>query len=144
MTLFRRKESPVEGLRVRKLADRDADRLEDGSWPLFGLAFEGDPPRRTRVSMSFVARGEAEGWLELANKRVVHRPGGPPGDVWRVTHTFVHADTITFKTVDGPVQYRVRHLPDKYVDGPDPGEKVTDEAYDAGETRVDWFYELAI
>ena len=156
---------PSPGLRVRKLADRsEGERIvrydpETGEkklvnphtegdahepWPLLGLVIEGDPPATCRVPMSFVQLGVDEGWIELDNPRPAHRPGGPPANPWKVTHTFIHADAIVLKTIDGDVRYRVTHQPDKYVDGNDAAELVTDEKYAAGDTRVDWFYGVAL
>lgn len=163
-----------EGLRVRKLADTsdgervvrwhpvtgekmllrpatvaaddfDYETMRPEPWPLAGLVFDHDePPKRTVVSTSFVNAGKQEGWLEVVNEQAVHRPGGPPENLWQKTHTFLHADAIVFKTVDGEVRYRVTHQPDKYVEGGPDSAKVTNEKYAAGETRVDHFYELAL
>lgn len=110
------------------------------SWPLAGVRIVGDTPRSGRLPTRFVNRAKAEGWITLVDPRPVHRPGGPPDDEWRVTHTFIHADAVVVHAEDGDVTYRVTHQPDKYVDGDDPDEPVTDEIYAAGGTRVDWFY----
>lgn len=147
-----------QGLRVRKLADR-ATPGQDGTsrYALAGVAIEGDTPAETRVPTSWVLGAAREGWVELVNPRPVHRPGGPPGMEWAVTHTFVHADALVVKTVAGDVRYRVTHQPDKYADhaaatypdrvAPFDGDDetpVTDEVYAAGATRVDWFYDLEL
>jgi hypothetical protein len=140
------------GLRVRKLADKSQGTRvvryhpetgerhlvnpatnEPEPWPFAGLAIEGNLPKVTSVSTTFVNRGRAEGWLELVGEKVVHREGGPPEDPWRVTHTFVHASALVLKTVDGAVRYRVVHQPDKHDDADEPSGK-----------RVDWFYGLEL
>jgi len=114
-------------------------------WPLAGVQIEGEPPASCRVPTSWVERGIDEGWIELVNPRLVHRPGGPAGaKQWSTVHTFTHADAIVLRTVDGPVRYRVVHQPDKYVDSDDPGEPVTDDIYQAGNTRVDRLYGLEL
>lgn len=117
-----------EGLRVR---------LSDA-----GLTVVGEPPAAARVPTSWVQRGTAEGWLAYENPRPVHRYGGPPGQEWQVTHTFIHADAVVLKCADGDLRYRVVHQPDKYADPGDDDTPVTDEVYAAGATRVDWFYDL--
>lgn len=109
-------------------------------WPLAGVRIVGDPAPAGKLPARWVNRGVAEGWLSLVNPRPVHRPGGPDGNRWATTHTFIHADAVVVHTTDGDVTYRVTHQPDKYVDGDDPAEPVTDEIYAAGGTRVDWFY----
>lgn len=136
----------VEGLLIRKLADTsqgrrlrrynawtgeaflvdpDADGFDDQDprtweprpWPLAGVEFEGGPPAETKVSARFVATGRAEGWLEVDGEEIVHAPGGPEGDPWRSTHTFVELDRIIFKTVgDGDVAYRVTRQPGRHGD----------------------------
>lgn len=127
-----------------------------------------DPPQRTRVSCGWVDTGVREGWLELEGEEHVSRPGGEPGNEWRrdKIHNFRHADVIVLKTHDGrdDVRYRVTHQPDKYVDTTDysvPGAygvgeervgtrkeadsvKVTQAHYNAGQTRVDHFYDLEL
>lgn len=168
--------SAKPGLRVRKLADRsEGERIErfdpvtgakklvnpatpgddHEPWPLLGLAIEGEPPAECRVPTSFVGAGMEEGWLTAINPRPAHRPGGPPTNPWKVTHTFLHADALVLHTVDGDVRYRVTRQPDKYavvdyMTGPyggriaitDDEAPVTDEAYAAGDTDVSWFYDL--
>lgn len=122
----------------------DPSTWEHTPWPEAGIAFEGDPPKRARVPTSTVSRGLAEGWIEIKGLRPVHRPGGPPADPWKVTHTFSHYDTITFHTVDGDVTYKVVRQPDKYVANKPDSAKVTDAIYAAGDTAVDWFYDLEL
>ncbi len=152
-----------ELLRIRKVADTSvgtrvtryhpetgAKHLvdpEDGlakPWPLAGIRFEGAPPAETTVGTKYVAEAIAEGWLVGVGERLVHRPGGPPSNVWRETYTFAHYDELVFRTLDGDVRYRVTHQPDKYADPGDDDTPVTDEVYRAGATRVDHFYALAL
>ena len=168
--------SPV--LRVRKLADKtEGERVvrfdpvtgerklvnpytagdAHEAWPLAGVQVEGDAPAVCSVSTSFVSNGIDEGWIELVNARPAHRPGGPPTNEWKVTHTFMHADAIVLKTVDGDVRYQVTRQPDKYVEStskktdPKTGSPigvpvldatVTPDIYAAGETTVMWSYDL--
>jgi hypothetical protein len=148
------------GFRFRKLADESggpaAFAAERGPqvlgeqsspvdhWPLAGVEIVGDPPQEANLPMDYVRRAVAEGWMVGDGENVVHRPGGPPQDKWRVTHTFVHYDTITVKTTTGDLRYRVAHQPDKYAGSGGDRAKVTDERYAAGETRVDWFYTVRL
>jgi len=93
----------------------------------------------------------------------VIRPAGAPGakNVPTINapapHVFSHYTYLTFHMVDGDYRYKVVHQPDKYADysvatHPDQVEAfegddttpVTDEVYDAGATRVDWFYGLEL
>lgn len=97
-----------------------------GGWPLAGVRIEGETPRETTLSTDFVANGRNEGWIAVDGERVEHASGGPEGNPWAITHTFVCYDTITVKTVDGDVVYRVTQNPGK----------------DEGEVR--WFYKLAL
>lgn len=167
------------GLVLRKLADRsegtripavdtttgekalynpETERFEP--WPYAGHSVIDAPPV-ARIPMSTVADGLREGWIAVEGESVVHRPGGPPGDEWRVTHTFRHLTTIIIKAVEGDYRYRVTHQPDKYVDtrepedhkgrdaaphgpGPEDDDPVTPEVYAAGTTRVDWYYEAEL
>lgn len=171
-----KQETRPVGLRITKLADRSSGSRETRydpttgqkylhnpatggaePWPLAGVRIEGEdgPPPLVSLPTSLVDNGRAEGWIDVEGERVVHRPGGPPNDLWRVTHTFRQYDALVFKTVDGDVRYRVIHNPDKYaVTGTetvnedkgfyreviDPDAEVTDEVYAAGKTRVDWVY----
>jgi hypothetical protein len=155
----------LPGLQVRKLADRaEQERIvrfdpETGEkrlvnpatpgdghepWPLLGIELIGDPPKEARVSQTWVMNGIDDGWLELEGDRPEHRPGGPPGNRWRVTHTFIHADAIIIHTISGDVRYKITHQPDKYAESGDDDTKVTDEHYVSGDTRVDWFYDLKL
>lgn len=118
----------------RILFNPDTPELEHEPWPLLGIAFEGDAPKRARVPTSTVARGQAEGWLTLEDATMVHRPGGPAGDPWRVTHSFQHGSAVVFHTVDGDVRYRIVENPDKW-----PAEKDGDLGF-GGDVR--WFYDL--
>ncbi len=108
-------------------------------WPSAGVAIEGDPPSETTASTGWVDAGVSEGWLEREGERVVHRPGGRPDKPWGTTHTFVHADAIVIKTVDGDVRYRVTGQPDKYHDGPAGTDAVGDP-----NAEVRHFYALAL
>jgi hypothetical protein len=89
-------------------------------WPLQGLEIDGELPHECAVPTRWVTRGKVEGWLEVEGERVAHRPGGPPEEPWRVTHTFPQADAIILKCVTGDVRYKVVGQPDKYEhDGAD-------------------------
>lgn len=177
-------ETTLEPLSVRKLADKSVGTRvsrfdpETGErilvnpetnaaepWPLAGVEIVDEAPRYTRVPVSWVAKGRAEGWITLEGEEVVHRPGGPVENLWGTTHTFVHADALVIHTVDGDVRYEVVHQPDKYADDStvendgkksenglvegtpntlSPDTKVTDEHYANGDTRIDWFYGLEL
>jgi hypothetical protein len=113
-------------------------------WPLAGVEIVGGPPDEITVSTKFVQQGVYEGWVTVEGVKIVHRPGGPPGDVWTTTHTFTHLDAITLHTINGDVRYVVTHQPDKYADPGDDDTPVTDAVYTSGATRVDWFYELKL
>lgn len=138
----------IPGLRVRKLADRSVgERVtrydpetgaaflvnpetgEPENWPFAGLVVE-QAPKQCEIPTVFVTGGVAEGWIELENPRMVHRPGGPPEEPWRVTHTFTHADAIVLKAVDGDVRYRVVEQPDKW-----PAEKNDEDEGFGGDVR---------
>lgn len=133
------------GLKLRRLADRsdlaslDADLpgAPPGTWPLAGVELL-DAPEHAKVPVHVVDRGRDEGWITVEGEEVVHRPGGPPSNLWRVTHTFRHYEAMT---VCG-VRYVVTHQPDKYADPGDDSTPVTDEVYASGQTRVDHFYGL--
>lgn len=133
------------GLEVRLLADKTTPRFsphtgEREPWPLAGVQVT-SAPKLARIPTSFVDRGRNEGWITVEGETVVHRPGGPPANLFSVVHTFKHARTIVLHATDGDVRYRVTHQPDKYVDGGPDDEAVTPEIYNAGATRVDWFYD---
>ena len=125
---------PVTG--ERYLADPD-DPGTPKPWPLAGVEFVGDPPKTAEVPTSWVARGAAEGWLELEGAEVVHRPGGPPDNPWTVTHTFVKLEAFTVKAIDGDVRYTVTQNPDKW-----PAEKNDRDEGFGGEVR--WFYKVRL
>jgi hypothetical protein len=115
-----------------------------------GLEFVGEQPTKVRVPVSWVSKARAAGWVTVEGERLVVRPGGPANDPNRpdASHTFVHFDVVVLHTVDGPARYLVSHQPDKYADdgvkrhGDDTA--VTAEQYAAGQTRVDWFYDLVL
>jgi hypothetical protein len=113
-----------------------ACRCRPEPWPLLGVRVEGDAPKHTVVSTTWVARGRAEGWLTFEGEQVVHRPGGPRENPWAVTHTFVHGKAIVLHTVDGDLRYRIVTNPDKW-----PADKDGDLGF-GGEVR--WTYELKL
>lgn len=154
----------LQGFRVRKLADKsegkrekrydpltgdsyladpdtwtleDRDTWVSSPWPLAGVVVEGDLPKKTSLNTGFVNKAIAEGWATMENRNIVHRPGGPEDDPWRVTHTFVQADSITFKLLDGDVKYRVTKNPDKYPDQ----KNEFDEGFGG---TVEWNYEVEL
>lgn len=150
------------GFRFRKRADKsgglaslyaDLPEAPVGTWPSAGMEFVGEPPTVATIPVGVVAKGLNEGWIVGELEEVVHRPGGPPNNLWAVTHTFSHYNTLTICGV----KYRVTHQPDKYADydaathpdGVEPfvgGDAVTVDSsiYDAGATRIDWFYDLEL
>lgn len=150
------------GFRFRKRADKsgglasyyaDTPEAPEGTWPSDGVEIVGDPPEFARIPTSVVARGLNEGWITGELDKVVHRPGGPSNNLWAVTHTFSHYDTLTICDV----KYKVTHQPDKYADydqvtdpdavkpfTADDNTVVNSDIYDAGATRVDWFYDLEL
>jgi hypothetical protein len=133
----------AKNLRVRKLADKTGEPLPDGTWPFAGLEVE-HAPKTCRVSTTWVRKGQNEGWLEVENERPVLRPSGPADDPWRGSpHVFNHVDAVVLKTIDGDVRYRVTRQPDKYAVSGDE-DSVTPDVYAAGDTQVDWFYELKL
>lgn len=151
---------PVTGEKL--LVNPDTNAVEP--WPLAGVEIVGNVPTFTAVPTSWVGKAKAEGWLTLEGERVEHRPGGPADNVWGTTHTFIHADAIVIHTVGGDVRFKVAKNPDKFADDSlvendgrktedglkvvpnsfDALEPVTPELYEAGQTRVDWFYELEL
>lgn len=129
---------PITG--EKYLANPETGQAEP--WPLAGVQLV-DAPDEVRVSTTVIMDGRREGWVTLEGERVVHRPSGPAGDEHRTpAHTMMQADAVVFHTVDGDVRYRVTHNPDKYVDGDDDEAEVTPDIYEAGQTRVDWFFDL--
>lgn len=142
-------------LTIRKLADKTAgervarfdpdtgERLlvnpetgEPEPWPLAGIQVV-DAPKAADVNTSFVNAGVAEGWLTVEGEEIVHRPGGPPQEPWRVTHTFRHGTALVLHTVDGDVRYRIVDNPDKW-----PEQKNSRDEGFGGEVR--WFYRVKL
>lgn len=114
------------GLRIRKLADKSHGRrvAADGTpmeaWPLLGVMFVDPPAEHLRIPSGVIIGGYREGWIDLENPENVSRPAGPPHAPWAgkagtdgVNHTFLHASTVTFHTVDGDYVYKVAANPDK-------------------------------
>lgn len=133
----------ADGLRLHKVADKLKGDGGPGPWSLAGVRILGDPPSNPAPSTTVIDAGAREGWIVREGERPVVRPGGPRGNPWAEQHTFVHADALVFKTLDGDVRYRVVGQPDKY--GPD-GKPV--DAYDAiddlAACDVRWFYQLEL
>lgn len=135
------------GLKLRRLADRsdpaslDADLpgAPRGTWPLAGVELL-DAPENTTIPVHVVDRGRDEGWITVEGEQVVHRPGGPPSNRWKVTHTFRHCESMTICGV----RYVVTHQPDKYADPGEDETPVTDTVYEGGWTRVDHFYGIRL
>lgn len=142
----------MEILRIRKLADRTTGRREvryhprtgepylmnpdtpgddPEPWPLRGVRFEDEPPGESCVPMRYIQRAVTEGWVKLVGEKIIHEPGGSASNPWQVTHTFVQAKKIIFKTVDGDITYRVLANPGKYDDSNEPSGK-----------RVDWVFHI--
>jgi hypothetical protein len=95
----------------------DANTGKVRPWPLLGVTLVGDPPKMCVIPMRYVSQIVGEGWCQRSGEQAIHKPGGPPEDPWRKTHTFIHADTITFKLIEGDVVYRVVQQPDKIGEG---------------------------
>lgn len=128
---------PVKGTDL-KTGKVQADVYVREPWPTLGIELvDGGGPKECAVSMRFVEMGVGEGWIELENPRREHRPGGSEDKPWGTTHTFLHADAIIFKCVDGDVRYRVVGQPDKYHDGP----KGTDSVGDSS-AQIWWSFHL--
>lgn len=129
MGFFRKKAAPRYGsLMLRKHAD-DAKNYA-------GIEILSTDGAYT-IPTSTVKRGVEEGWITYPDGySVVHRPGGNRLDPWKVTHTFTHTPALCFHTIDGPVQFRVTHQPDKYVDG----RPTTDDDVERSDAYVDWYY----
>jgi hypothetical protein len=106
--------------------------------PFLGIKIEGKPPKKATLSMSLVRVGIREGWIAVQGERRVHRSGGPEHDPWQKTHTFMHCDSITIETLDGPVVYKVANQPDKWP------ETKNDEDDSGHGGEVKWFYELRL
>jgi hypothetical protein len=136
----------------RMLVNPDTPGEDHEPWPLLGV--EINDAKRAMLSQSYVATARQEGWMEATGEKIVHKPGGPPSNPWGVTHTFVHLDTITIKTMDGDVKFKVTRNPDKYDVGPinlgAEAKKLTKTALSGKptdspadpDTTVDWFYLL--
>lgn len=134
----------ADGLRLHKVADESKyQQGGPGPHPLAGVRILGDPPQSPAPSTTLVNQGIAEGWIIREGERPVVRPAGPRTQPWAQNHTFMHADAIIFKTLDGDVRYRVVEQPDKY--GPD-GEPV--ETYDGiddlSACDARWYYQLEL
>lgn len=106
--------------------------------PFLGIQIEGKaPPKRTRLSTSFVANAKAEGWIEVEDEDLVVRSSGPPEDPFGPRpHAFLHYSAITIKTVDGDLRYKVVENPDKW-----PDEKEGNAGF-GGEVRHFYLLEL--
>lgn len=156
---------PPRGLTLRKLADKsvgervamldangarilvnpDTPGEDHESWPLVGVKILDDPvPDSCRLSTNIVEQGKYEGWISVEGEVMVHRPGGPPDNPWRLTHSLWHVDTVVIHTVDGDVRYEVTRQPDKYVEDGSDDDEVTYEIYENGQTVVDKFYDLKL
>jgi hypothetical protein len=155
--------APV-GLSIRLRADRSDPSAQaaelpgapPGTWPLLGVEavdlFQRPVPwpQRVRVAEGAVQRWISQGAASGESHEVVTRPAGTAADPWAPTptaptpHIFHQYERITFKGMDGDVTYRVTHQPDKYAAEGDDSTPVTDELYAAGDTRVDWFYDLEL
>lgn len=114
----------------KKLVNPETPGDAHEAWPLAGIEFIGEVPTETALSTDMVTTGRGEGWLELVGEDVVHKPGGPSHSPWAVTHTFVTAEQIVFKTVHGDVTYNVTKNPGKYEN-------------ERG-AEVIWFYQLEL
>lgn len=126
-----------------KLVNPDTPGDAHEPWPLLGVELIA-PPHLCSVSTRLVDRAMAEGWIELVGAQAVRRPAGSAAEPASTVHSFTHADRLVFHTIDGDFIYDVVHQPDKYAAGGDDDTPVTDEAYAAGATRVDWFYGLQL
>ena len=142
----------------RKLVNPDTPGDDHEPWPLAGIQIE-HLPKHAMLSQSYVAAARAEGWMEVTGEKRVFKPAGPASNPWQNTHTFIHLDTITVKTMDGDVTFNVVRQPDKYdtphvvvdeernmVKSSLKGNPVPDTDEYAGnpETSVDWFYVLEV
>jgi hypothetical protein len=125
----------------KRLVNPDTEGDDHEPWPLAGIEIVNEtPPQEAVLSTSFVSQARTEGWIEVEDEEVVHKPKGPKENPWQDTHTFVQLGAIIIKTVDGDVRYKVTHQPDKYDDVTgDP----TDECGNP-DTHVDWFYGMEL
>jgi len=127
----------------RFLYDPSTPGYEPESYPLAGVTFVapgdgsalGAPPKEFLVSTTKVLEGIKEGWIS-GDLQPVHRPAGPKDQPWLATHTFLHADRLTFHTLDGDFEYEVAENPDKW-----PEEKDGELGF-GGEVK--WFYHLKL
>ena len=132
------------------LADPSTWRRDDPAtwvekpWPATAIELIDGAPASAQTTLQWIRKRQAEGLVVVEGERPEHRPGGPPDDLWRVTHTFIHIDALVLKTTDGDVRYRVVRQPDKYVAGGADEDLVTPDIYAAGETDVAWFYLLEL
>lgn len=115
MGLFKRKPQPegappvYTGLVMRKHARVDAE----GTKQFNGLEILSDTPFAI-IPTNVVQKGIAEGYITGENEVIMHWPGGPPEDPWRVTHTAATYTKLTFHTIDGDVDYAVVRNPGKH------------------------------
>lgn len=126
----------------RFMLNPDTPGYEHEPWPTAGMRFEGEPETHARIPTSTVAVGVEEGWISLEGERVVHRPGGPPENPWKVTHTFRHADAIVLHMVDGDYRYRVVENPDKWPERKDDDPSYPDGLGFGGDVR--WYYDAEL
>lgn len=99
----------IQAFAVRKLAEGGLQIVNSGT------RGQTDPPKQVRLPASFIANCRREGWVEVEGAKTVYVPASPetaPDPL--PPHTFVQLDSVTFKTVDGEVRYRVVHNPGKY------------------------------
>lgn len=138
------------GLRVRKLADREAgpgafrhtDHItgEPSKHPLLGVVFldhlehrTDEPQRKITVPTDYATR---ESWIEMVGVRAVAKPGGPKNNPWATIHSFLHCDQLVLHMLDGDYTYRVVRQPDKYDSSGAPTDAVADST-----TEVYWAYD---
>jgi hypothetical protein len=108
------------------------------AWPLKGVMFVGDPPERTACSQSFVMNGVTEGWITWTDHKVIHKPGGPVGNEWAVTHTFHEADFLIFNVLVSEDSLDTKQV--KYKVLSSPGKQVNAD----GTSSVEWIYQLEL
>lgn len=108
------------------------------SWSLLGVMFLGDPPDVTACSQSFVQTGVSEGWITWVNHNVVHKPGGPEGNEWSVTHTFHEAEFLVFNVLVNENSRDIKQV--RYKVGRSPGKYLNSD----GSYEVDWTYKLEL
>lgn len=90
--------------------------------PLAGVVFLDGDGKATDVAPRSIElpTGVADryAWIEQVGRKSVARPGGPPEDEWRSTHTFPHASDLILHMRTGDYHYEVVEQPDVY-DGDD-------------------------